>query len=72
MALTVEEFRDLLRILEARPEWRGELLLGTATSLPPRIRRGAVTLFSYSFTIGPYPIPVETVVAVLVHRSTSR
>jgi hypothetical protein len=25
MAFTVEEFRDLLRILDERPEWRAEL-----------------------------------------------
>jgi hypothetical protein len=42
MAFTVEEFRDLLRILEERPEWRAELrrlvLTDELLTLPELVR----------------------------------
>lgn len=41
MPFTVEEFRDLVRILEERPEWRGELrrlaLTDELLSLPEQV-----------------------------------
>ena len=43
MAFTVEEFRDLLRILDERPEWRAELrrlvLTDELLALPELVRR---------------------------------
>ena len=60
-----------------RPVMRQSLDLIQPTVLTPdrRLQRcllvscaALLALFLYSFTIGPYPIPVETVVVVFLHR----
>jgi len=48
MAFTIEDFRDLVRILEQKPEWRAELrrllLTEELLALPERVERGFLEL----------------------------
>src|SRR5438876_11054405 len=48
MTLTIEDFRDLVRILEEKPEWRAEMrrliLTDELLALPERVERGFLEL----------------------------
>src|SRR5437870_11482877 len=48
MPFTIEDFRDLVRILEEKPEWRAEMrrliLTDELLALPARVERGFLAL----------------------------